>query len=143
MSDGKSKASFRYLKFQVFILMVTLLVAGGVLSPALGTSQTVIGEPASTVTREALPMPPIIRDDPNLFSVNVPVSGAGTTGKLVLSPKKLTFPKVAIGSAQTHSLTLKNSGKGVLEGTVGTLNPPFEVLSGGGAFHWLPGPFRR
>jgi hypothetical protein len=90
--------------------------------------------PQVVVYPEAVPMLTITTSDPIPHPVSIPISGAGTGGKLVLSTKKLTFPKVGLGNTKTQSLTLKNRGKGVLQGSIGTLASPFEIISGGGAF---------
>src|ERR1700752_2360253 len=60
------------------------------------------------------------------------------SGKLVLSAHKLKFPTVGVGSEQSKDLLIQNGGDGSLQGNVGSLDPPFSVVSGGGAFSLAP-----
>jgi len=47
----------------------------------------------------------------------------------------LSFGKVKVNSTASKKLKVKNKGKGTLQVTIGTLDPPFTVTSGGGPFN--------
>jgi Abnormal spindle-like microcephaly-assoc'd, ASPM-SPD-2-Hydin len=47
----------------------------------------------------------------------------------------LSFGKVKLNSTASKKLKIKNKGKGTLQVTVGTLDPPFTVTSGSGTFN--------
>jgi len=55
-------------------------------------------------------------------------------GKATISPKSLAFGKVKLGKSKAKTLKIKNTGKGVLQGFVGTLDPRFVFVSGAGGF---------
>lgn len=68
----------------------------------------------------------------------------GEGGKLVISPKNLTFSGTTrVGRTKRMSLTFKNMGKGKLDGSMGTLDLPFTVTSGGGNFSLGPRKTKR
>jgi len=66
-------------------------------------------------------------------SAIVTVSGTGAGGHLS-APKSISFPNTTVGSSASKKLMLKNTGKGMLSGSVGSLAPPFTVTAGGGSF---------
>ncbi len=49
----------------------------------------------------------------------------------------LSFGKVKVNSTASKKLKVKNKGKGTLQVTIGTLDPPFKVISG--SRHFQPG----
>jgi hypothetical protein len=67
--------------------------------------------------------------------VTVMVTGAAQSGTLS-APATLSFGSVAVHHSQTQTLTIQNTGLGVLKGRVvaSGLKKPFQLLSGGGAF---------
>ena len=53
--------------------------------------------------------------------------------RMILTPQVLNFPSQAVGAAPVlKTLSIKNAGKGVLQGNVGALASPFLVENGGG-----------
>ena len=58
-----------------------------------------------------------------------------------ITPPSVNFGNVAVGQSaqQTVTITNQTSSTAALTGSVGTLLPPFSVLSGGGAFNLAPG----
>jgi subtilase family serine protease len=123
----------------------TLTVTVGALSPPFTVSnpgtfsleahgirpETITFQPIAVGTATALPALAITSSDPKHLSRQVQVSGTGAGGKLYVH-KTLSFPKTAMGSLASKNLVLKNAGKGMLSGSVGSLAPPFDVT---------PGPF--
>jgi HYDIN/CFA65/VesB family protein len=78
----------------------------------------------------------ISSSDPNAQIVDVPVTGRAYAGRLTL-PKSLKFGTVAVGKTKNTTLTIKNTGYGVLHGSVDASSldgSNFSVLAGGGAF---------
>ncbi|MFI5353489.1 MAG: choice-of-anchor D domain-containing protein [Candidatus Binatales bacterium] len=67
--------------------------------------------------------------------VTVMVTGSAQSGTLS-APATLSFGSVAVHHSQTQTLTIQNTGLGVLKGRVvaSGLKKPFQLLSGGGAF---------
>lgn len=59
-------------------------------------------------------------------------------GKLSVSPAKVNFKKVRAGQRRTKGLLLRNTGYAPLMVQVGTPQPPFSVVSGGGTQQILP-----
>ncbi len=51
----------------------------------------------------------------------------------------LSFGKVKVNSTASKKLKVKNKGKGTLQVTIGTLDPPFTVTSGSGTFNLAKG----
>lgn len=73
-------------------------------------------------------------------TVDVPVRGKGRPGVPYHYATGFHFHKVGIGVAPASiTIHLKNTGLGLLKGTVGTLSAPFQVVAGGGAYSILPG----
>jgi DNA-binding beta-propeller fold protein YncE len=64
--------------------------------------------------------------------------GISTGGKLRID-RLLLLPSTRVGGTSALTLFLDNVGTGVLAGNVGTLAPPFAVLSGAGRFVLGPG----
>jgi len=58
-----------------------------------------------------------------------------------IAPAGLSFGNIDVGQFANHTITIMNeaSSTGVLTGNVGSLLPPFSVVSGGGAFNLAPG----
>ncbi len=85
------------------------------------------------------PNPPenlvITSDDPNPKhqSESFKVSGTGASGTLSV-PLKLTFLPTKVGATPSKNLTIKNTGLGILHGTVGATTGPFTVETGSGSF---------
>jgi hypothetical protein len=67
--------------------------------------------------------------------VTVMVTGSAQSGTLS-APATLSFGSIAVHHSQTQTLTIQNTGLGVLKGKVvaSGLKKPFQLLSGGGAF---------
>ena len=60
-------------------------------------------------------------------------------GKLLVTPPSLKFPATARGGTQNESLTVENTGTGVLSGSVGAvLGGGFAVTSGSGSYTLNP-----
>lgn len=73
-------------------------------------------------------------------SVNVGLFGNGRPGRLTLPATSFFFGRVGIGVPPgALAFKLSNSGIGKLNGSVGTLSPPFSVALGSGPFSLLPG----
>jgi hypothetical protein len=75
----------------------------------------------------------ISSSDPALPTVTVPVTAHAVAGNLVV-PKSLDFGKIFVGTIRKMTLRIKNSGPGVLHGSVGAGAGLFGALSGSGAF---------
>ena len=75
-------------------------------------------------------------------STDVPLSGTGVIPvNISITPATVNFGSVAIGSSSDQTITITNQSNstGTLTGSVGTLLPPFSVVSGGGAISLTPG----
>ncbi|MFZ2063001.1 MAG: choice-of-anchor D domain-containing protein, partial [Candidatus Binatus sp.] len=51
----------------------------------------------------------------------------------------LSFGKVKVNSTASKKIKVKNKGKGTLQVTIGTLDPPFTVTTGSGTFNLAKG----
>ncbi len=73
----------------------------------------------------------ITSNDPNDHSVQVTVTGVGVPGKIAITPGALYFGGVSVGGKKTLTLTVENTGLGVLHGDVATGNllSPFKAHS--------------
>jgi hypothetical protein len=80
----------------------------------------------------------ITSNDPVHPSVAVVLTGYGVPGKLQM-PRRLGFPEIASGTSSIKNLAIKNSGLGVLHGSVETITGPFTVMEGSGAFALVHG----
>ncbi len=63
------------------------------------------------------------------------------SGDVSITPPSIDFGNVTVGTPSDQTFTIANTSvASVLHGTVGSLSPPFSVVSGGGAFNnVLPG----
>ena len=52
-------------------------------------------------------------------------------GSIILSRARINFGKVAVGSTKPATFKIKNTGKGDLHVTVGSLDAPFHVVGEG------------
>ncbi|HWB01667.1 MAG TPA: choice-of-anchor D domain-containing protein [Verrucomicrobiales bacterium] len=60
-----------------------------------------------------------------------PVSGTATgIPAIAVTPASIDFGSIAMGSSSTQTLTVRNSGTGILQGTA-SVGSPFSVVSGG------------
>jgi len=60
--------------------------------------------------------------------------------RMVLTPQSISFPNRGVGApAISKTFSIGNTGRGVLQGDVGTLSPPFTVAAGAGGFSLNPG----
>jgi len=77
----------------------------------------------------------ITSSDSKHGSVTVTVAGKGLPGKLKAA-RSVRFPSTATAATSTRSLTIRNTGKGMLHGSVGAISgsAEFQLQSGGGAF---------
>ena len=78
--------------------------------------------------------------DPNAPLLRVPVSGTGAAG-VYQSAKKLNFGSLKAGKTRSKTLVIKNTGLGVLHGSVsssGLAGKPFSIVSGSGDFTISP-----
>jgi sugar lactone lactonase YvrE len=78
----------------------------------------------------------IISNDPGNGAVEISVTGASVSGTLTLSTTTLDFPAVKVHGSKSLKLTIKNTGLGVLHGSVDAtsqLSKPFSA-SGAGKF---------
>jgi hypothetical protein len=75
----------------------------------------------------------ITSDDPKHASVSVKLTGTGQSGQLSV-PSLLTFLATKATTSSTKTLTITNTGLGVLHGNVGATAGPFIVTLGGGSF---------
>ena len=90
----------------------------------------------------------ITSDDPAHLSVNLPIGGTGVGGRLLVNlppiPPALTptlgFGKVSSSTARTRTLTVTNTARGVLNGSVGAfaVGGLFTVSLDAGAFTLKP-----
>jgi hypothetical protein len=62
-----------------------------------------------------------------------------SSGKIQVSTAKVNFGKSSVNKTKTKTFKIKNTGSGNLLGVVGSLEAPFRILSGGGAFNLAPG----
>jgi hypothetical protein len=86
----------------------------------------------------------ITSNDPSNGAVQMSLSGAGVSGTLAVSPASLNFPTKKVHKSASLKLAIKNSGPGVLHGTIDAtskLGAPFSA-SGGGAFSLAEGKGR-
>ncbi|MFI5351748.1 MAG: choice-of-anchor D domain-containing protein [Candidatus Binatales bacterium] len=73
-------------------------------------------------------------NDPFNGAVQVGISGTGVSGTLALSPPALNFPTKKVHKSASLKLTIKNTGLGVLHGSIdaaGELTAPFSALGAG------------
>jgi subtilase family serine protease len=82
----------------------------------------------------------ITSSDPKHSPKTVTVSGKAVSGALS-GPATLSFGAVKADSTKSTSITIKNTGLGVLQGSVSTSNLPaaFDVLAGTGSFELKDG----
>jgi hypothetical protein len=66
-------------------------------------------------------------------SADVLITGLAQAGRLS-APTSMSFGKVKIGKTLLKRLKLSNQGAGILHCSVGSLDTPFAVTSGGGEF---------
>ncbi len=60
--------------------------------------------------------------------------------RLVLTPQSISFPNRGVGApAVSKKFSIRNTGRGPLQGDVGALSAPFTVAEGGGGFSLNPG----
>ncbi len=95
---------------------------------------TAIGEASATLD--------ITSTDLHHPTFEVALRGGGRTGALTL-PVSLGFGRVGIGvTPASMNFAVRNTGIGMLTGSVGALASPFGVIAGGGAFNLAPGQKR-
>ena len=58
--------------------------------------------------------------------------------KITVSPKKASYGTVKLNKSKDKTITIKNTGKGILHGMVVAPTDPFQIVSGGGSFTILP-----
>ncbi len=117
---------------------------GDVADPSNATTTVVMDNPQSiTATFRLGPPPPtsIVTPRPTQMptptlaptSTPTPVVPPSKGGSISLSHKTIDFGTVGIGVSPPHgAFTITNVGKGELDGAVGTLTPPFTLLSATG-----------
>jgi hypothetical protein len=71
----------------------------------------------------------------NVATVTLP---GGIPGKIVVTPKRLSFATVRIGKRKVKKLTIKNTGRGALSGQVTLTSGNFALVTGGGPFVLAP-----
>jgi hypothetical protein len=64
-------------------------------------------------------------------------------GKLSITPRSVAFAITKPGKKRVQVVQLKNSGHEVLVGSVGTLDAPFRIVTGSGAFTLIPGALKN
>jgi hypothetical protein len=74
----------------------------------------------------------------NPASATIPLGG-----KLSITPRSVAFAITKAGKKRVQVVQLKNSGHEVLVGSVGTLDAPFRIVTGGGAFTLIPGALKN
>jgi len=74
----------------------------------------------------------VTSSDPAKGTINIPLTGKGLAGKIVAVPRTITFTSTGIGQPVMKNLVLKNTGKGVLMGSVSTSTDPFSGAGGMG-----------
>jgi hypothetical protein len=107
------------------------------IAPLRKTAVTIQFTP--TVIGRALGSLNLASSDPHHPTFRVAIFGRGAVGTLTL-PTGVGFGAVGVGvTPKSLSFAVKNTGIGVLTGSVGTLDAPFSVSAGGGPFNLAPG----
>jgi hypothetical protein len=117
---------------------ITAGVGGATLAPNGSEQVTVSFTP--TIAGKFTQSFTISSTDPKHPSLTIKVISTGEPGHLDVG-RGVGFPKTAVGTPESKTLNVKNSGKGVLHGNVGAISGSgdFSILAGGGAFTLNPG----
>jgi hypothetical protein len=75
----------------------------------------------------------ITTNDPRHLSVNVPVAGHAASGRLVIAGR-VGFSNTTSGNPVSRTFFIRNSGLGILHGSVSAPSGPFRITAGLGGF---------
>ena len=121
----------------------SIVSGGGAINLTPGQSQSVVVRFSPTTTGAANQNLSITHNATNQNSpMNVLLSGTGTASAISISvsPTSVNFGNVDVGQTFDKTITITNqSSSANLTGNVGTLSPPFSVVSGGGSFNLTHG----
>ena len=70
-------------------------------------------------------------NDPRQSELNVALNGVGQAGLLVVTPSTVSFGATRVGGSTKKKVTLRNSGKGVLVGSIPDFAGLFSILPAG------------